>query len=60
MEYKFTVFIYPLDLTLAEELRAELEALILEKVEANGLFMGPLLAEPFLAEAQEGDDVQEG
>jgi hypothetical protein len=55
MEYSFTVFIYPLDLTLAETLRAELEALILERVVAKGLFMGPLLAE-----AQEGDDVQEG
>jgi hypothetical protein len=55
MEYKFTVFIYPLDLTLAEELRAELEALILERVVAKNLFMGPLLAE-----AQEGGDVQEG
>jgi hypothetical protein len=55
MEYKFTVFIYPLDLTLAEELRAELEALILERVSDKGLFMGPLLAE-----AQEGGDVQEG
>jgi hypothetical protein len=55
MEYKFTVFIYPLDLALAESLRAELEALILDKVEAKGLFMGPLLAE-----AQEGGDVQEG
>jgi hypothetical protein len=58
MEYKFTVFIYPLDLTLAEELRAELEALILEKVSDKGLFMGPLLAEP--SPAEEGDDVQEG
>jgi hypothetical protein len=57
MEYSFTVFIYPLDLALAEELRAELEALILERVVAKGLFMGPLLAEP---QPQEGGDVQEG
>jgi hypothetical protein len=55
MEYKFTVFIYPLDLARAEALRAELEALIMERVEAAGLFMGPLVAE-----VQEGDDVQEG
>jgi hypothetical protein len=57
MEYKFTVFIYPLDLARAEALRAELEALILEKVVERGLFMGPLLAEP---QPQEGGDVQEG
>jgi hypothetical protein len=60
MEYSFTVFIYPLDLARAEALRAELEALILERVSDKGLFMGPLLAEPYQAEAQEGDDVQEG
>jgi hypothetical protein len=60
MEYSFTVYIYPLDLALAEDLRAELEALILERVVEKGLFMGPLLAEPYLAEAQEGGDVQEG
>jgi hypothetical protein len=45
MEYQFSVFIYPLDDAQAEALRAEIEALILEKVEAAGKFMGPLLAE---------------
>jgi hypothetical protein len=59
MEYKFDVYIYDLDSTKAEALRAELEAVILEIVNAHGLFMGPLLAEPS-PEAQEGDDVQEG
>lgn len=57
MEYKFTVYIYPLDEAQAEALRERLEKLILAEVERSGNYMGPLLAE---INPQETDDGETG
>ncbi len=49
-EFKFSVYVYPLDAAAAEALRARLEEVVLVEVEAAGLFMGPVEVE----DGQEG------
>lgn len=59
-EFKFSVYVYPLDAAAAETLRAQIEAVVLPVVEASGCFMGPVEAEvAVLSERLEAGDGQE-